>query len=277
MKYPFIHNYMEALMDCDSSLRHTRGCKVCFDQSGGPEFRARSGRVGFKVEYDGQLYALICKTRDDNYTTEATFDDEIYVFNDYDQGDYYKVYFCKLNPTGNSPCCKFEWSAEDNEGLTAVEDAAGMFGYIDGEGRVVIACEYDWVDDFCEGLAVVCKNGYYGCINRHGEVVIPLVYDEASWDGQIGLFGVEKEGLNGFLNREGRVVVPLKYEWRGEFSDGLAMMKRDGYYCYVDRNGDEVIPPLYEDAGTFRNGFAEVVRNGEVYSINTKGEKIIER
>ncbi|HLO36977.1 MAG TPA: WG repeat-containing protein, partial [Lacibacter sp.] len=38
---------------------------------------------------------------------------------------------------------------------------------------------YDYVDEFAFGLAKVSKENKYGYVNTKGELVVPLIYDEA--------------------------------------------------------------------------------------------------
>lgn len=56
-------------------------------------------------------------------------------------------------------------------------------------GQSAWACEipnvngYDYVDCLIEGLATVRQNGKYGFIDKEGNVVIPLQYDDVSFLG----------------------------------------------------------------------------------------------
>ena len=43
--------------------------------------------------------------------------------------------------------------------------------------KKTIPVKYDYTGDFREGLAAVKLNGKYGFINKSGNVVIPLKYD----------------------------------------------------------------------------------------------------
>lgn len=54
---------------------------------------------------------------------------------------------------------------------------AHYFGYIDVTGKYVIAPIYDEAHRFMHGIALVCKNEKYGCIDKNGNVVVDLIYD----------------------------------------------------------------------------------------------------
>ena len=40
--------------------------------------------------------------------------------------------------------------------------------------------EYDWADDFSEGLAKIRKGAQYGFIDSTGKIIIPTIYDHIS-------------------------------------------------------------------------------------------------
>jgi hypothetical protein len=62
---------------------------------------------------------------------------------------------------------------KDDE-LTPIKDPqTGLWGYADGNGKIVIPCEWEDAYEFSEGLARIYKNGGYGFIDRSGTVVIP--------------------------------------------------------------------------------------------------------
>jgi hypothetical protein len=48
----------------------------------------------------------------------------------------------------------------------------GKFGFIDRSGKVVIEPQFDWVEDFSEGLALVSSNGTKGFIDKAGKWVL---------------------------------------------------------------------------------------------------------
>ena len=53
----------------------------------------------------------------------------------------------------------------------------GLGGYINGEGKEIVKCVYDGVNDFSnDGLALVNKNGKYGYIDRTGKEIIECQY-----------------------------------------------------------------------------------------------------
>lgn len=53
-----------------------------------------------------------------------------------------------------------------------------VLGYIDCKGELVIQPEYEDCGSYEDGCAVVMKDQRIGCIDIHGNVVVPFVSDE---------------------------------------------------------------------------------------------------
>lgn len=65
--------------------------------------------------------------------------------------------------------------------------------------------DFDYVYDFEEGLALVVKDGKYGFVNKKGDIVIPLIYDDVC--DFYGVFArVEKDGEIFYINKKGERV-----------------------------------------------------------------------
>lgn len=142
----------------------------------------------------------------------------------------------------------------------------------------VWACEkpqvsgYDIVDCLSEGLAVVKKNGKWGFVDKTGQVVVPLQYDNA-WGFRGGLSVVVSNDKRGFIDKTGKVVVPLQYDSvKKDFSDGrmFAEVKRNGHTYYVSKLGDE-----YTDFGPVSEGLVWVKKDGKYGFIDTTGKVVI--
>ncbi len=84
----------------------------------------------------------------------------------------------------------------------------GVWGFIDRRtGKEAIPCEYDTVELFMNGLAVVSKDKQYGYINESGTVVIPLQYDYAdSFWGEDNKASVRKDNRRFYIDRKGNEI-----------------------------------------------------------------------
>ena len=85
--------------------------------------------------------------------------------------------------------------------------------------------QYDFVDDCVCGLAKVSKDGKFGYVTKSGELVVPLVYDEALTFSE-GRAGVRKGNKWGYLDSTGKVVVEPMYEEVSSFHDSIACVKK---------------------------------------------------
>ncbi|NDV65070.1 WG repeat-containing protein [Bacteroides sp. 224] len=94
-------------------------------------------------------------------------------------------------------------------GRALVERGEKLVMFIDEAGKQAIPLtQYLRVTEFSEGLAVVTdKNRKYGFINVNGEIVLPLIYDDARPFSH-GITLVEYNGKYGLINREGTFIVP---------------------------------------------------------------------
>ena len=89
------------------------------------------------------------------------------------------------------------------------------YGFIDKTGKELTAINYDFVDDFSEGLAAVGAGDKYGFIDKTGKEVIPLQYG--------GIYPREVGETKKYGFYEGKVKVSL-----------------DGREFYIDKSGKEI-------------------------------------
>lgn len=182
------------------------------------------------------------------------------------------------------------------------------WGYISTDKEWAIKAQYDAVSSFGEDspdMAVVIQNGKKGCINRDGEEIIPVIYDEItvnSW----GTVNAVKDGKNKYFDLGGEEIIcpnnqknasfsngsyifeengkygidfkwgkiePI-YEWIGNMDRGIVSAVRDSKYGYITYEG-EIIPCVYEDAHSFIQGKAAVSMNGKWGYINEYNEELI--
>jgi hypothetical protein len=151
------------------------------------------------------------------------------------------------------------------------------WGYIDLDGKVVIAPQYDRVSYFSEGLAAVARGGKAGFIDATGTVVIPFEFERAHPFAS-GRAGVRINGKWGFIDRKGKFVINAQYDNAYSFTaDGLAQVERGrktfrvpatptldriettrGVFGFIDRSGRTVIPFRFAGAYDFSDGLAPV-------------------
>lgn len=140
---------------------------------------------------------------------------------------------------------RFEWACGFSEGLAAVQ-VGEKWGYIDTAGTIVIEPQFKtaMADGFQGGLAAVeveaAFGDRWGFIDRSGKLAIAAEYDYVNSFCE-GLAMVKNGDKHGFIDPTGRVVVPVKYWGASPFSEGLARVeeKNDetGHWGYIDLAG----------------------------------------
>ena len=147
-----------------------------------------------------------------------------------------------------------------SEGLAAVRDIDGIWGFIDTTGNKVITMprEVNEVGNFSEGLC---------------------------W------FRDRDQDLVGFIDRQGKVILSPQWGFAQDFSDGLAavgtaqtfgnMRNITGLTGYIDHSGKLVIPigETHSNIGSesFDSHRAVINKFGEVIIIDQAGNTIVER
>jgi len=119
--------------------------------------------------------------------------------------------------------------------------AGDKMGYVNADGKTVIAPRFHSCGPFVDGLALACEDTQFGYINRTGKFVIPPRFQYAN-DFADGLAGVQlTEGKWGFIDRRGNTVIEPKFDWiYGGFQEGIAQVTVAGRLGYVNKRGDWV-------------------------------------
>jgi hypothetical protein len=149
------------------------------------------------------------------------------------------------------------------------------WGYIDQDGKVAIAPQYDRVSVFSEGLAAVARGGKSGFIDATGTVVIPLEFERAH-PFVNGRAGVQINRKWGFIDRAGKVVITPQFHFVWAYAEGMARIDASGDKCgYIDENGKVIVKPQFEDAEPFTSGIAAVQTKRKWGFIDRTGKFVI--
>lgn len=129
-----------------------------------------------------------------------------------------------------------------------------------------VQSEFDYVDSFSEGRAIVVRMGKCGFIDEQRNVVVPLRYAYARPFSE-GLAAVvtgrwrsktELDGLYGFVDLDGKEVIPCEYEDVNSFSGGIAAVFKNRKWGAIDRRGNMIIKPQFDDSFYFSSDMAVV-------------------
>lgn len=183
-----------------------------------------------------------------------------------------------------------------SEGLISVQKGS-KWGVIDKQGKTILSFQYDLpLGSFHNGLASFSSGGKSGFVNQSGKVVIPANYNfvqdfengyavVANYD-RVSQYG---DMLYGAINSQGKLVVPIKYPYMSNFYDGMACVSDQSYgggkYGFVNTSGALAIPIQYAKAYSFSNGLAVVAMEDERFHeptiqyrygyINNQGKVVI--
>lgn len=166
-----------------------------------------------------------------------------------------------------------------SDGLALVASSDNKIGYIDKSGRYVINPVYRAGTNFSEGYAFVTPvNGFPTCIDKKGEIKFILKQAESVENFSEGLAVVCVNKKYGYVDKEGNIVISPQFDFADSFSEGLAVAGRykgiDTYErsCgYIDKTGTFVISQQFEYAKNFSGGLAAVTDGKKYGYINKKG------
>lgn len=182
----------------------------------------------------------------------------------------------------DTPIKGIDVSAAENptEGLAPVRDKDGKWGFINGNGEVVIPAKFNDVGNFWGGYCWA-KNDQdlIGYINTYGDWVIQPQFKKAKYlDPVSGIAMVVKDRDWCYVNLDGKLTCAGKKEKLYEYSEGLAVKRdpnTDKVGC-IDAKGEWVIEPTLDVIRPFLHGFA-VAKQGKLFGLlNKEGEWVIE-
>ena len=133
---------------------------------------------------------------------------------------------------------RYDWADAFDEGLALVRQN-DLFGLIDKTGREVLAPVYEdirWRSS--NGVIPACgENGAWRLYDREGNVISPNAFDFI-FDFSCGLASVRRENKYGYIDSRGEVVIPLIYDEAYTFSEeGLATAVKNGSTFMIDTEG----------------------------------------
>jgi hypothetical protein len=130
--------------------------------------------------------------------------------------------------------------------LFPVYSCHGGYGLINANGEMIVKPQYQWINDFHEGLAAIETANSWGFIDVTGRVTIKPQFAHAG-DFSEGLAmvansirGDDPKRRVGFIDTTGKLVIPMQFTDAKDFSDGLAAVKQNGQWKYIDKTGNVV-------------------------------------
>ena len=168
------------------------------------------------------------------------------------------------------------------------------WGMIDINENIMMPFTFDWMCFFGNGMEllktetlsngtlsftpesniVVLKDSQYGIIDRQGNIVVPIEYDEITYISN-NLAGIKKGDKWGVVNMERNIVLPIEYDEITYISNNLAGIKKGDKWGVVNMEGSFVIPIEYDSIQKTKAGkYLKVENNGEIFYYDNFGNII---
>ena len=149
--------------------------------------------------------------------------------------------------------------------------------------KIVLPCEYDRLDDWYNGFAILGKNGKFGMIDSNAQIVIPLKYTEIS-EFHSGLARIRDEnGKYGYINPSAQFVIQPMYDHASEFFEKetnreiqTASIELNGKKGLISMEGKTIIPAEMDEIGEFKDGMALCKKNSKYGYLDLTGQWIIQ-
>jgi len=125
--------------------------------------------------------------------------------------------------------------------LFVSENDQGKWGFVDVDGKVVIQHQYEEADCFYMGYSSVVLKGKMGLIDLNGNTIIPFEYDNDLMYFEDGLAVVKKGEKYGYVNLDGEIVIPILYDEAKDCSNGKCEVRKDERWMILDKYGQEII------------------------------------
>lgn len=189
-----------------------------------------------------------------------------------------KEFFILKADGGSTPVANVIDLDSFKEGLAPFRASNKMFGFVDVNGKEIIAPTYKAVGYFVNGLAWA-KNmdGTVGFIDKTGKMVIDAKFLAAKeFDNVVGVARVKLGEEWMYLKKSGETFTVNGATGLGDFSDGLAYAKMGEKVGFVNDKGDWVIDPKFDKVRDFQSGYAAVLVGEKWGVINKKGEFVCE-
>jgi len=188
-----------------------------------------------------------------------------------------EIYFIDKNGNTAIPSKPYRCLGYKDGYFYVRDEQSRAYGVIDTKGNIVIPTKYGTVKELSEGLFAVEKEGYkWGYVNLQGQAPFSNLFDEAQpFSEDFAAVQIEKKW--GYINKQGVLVIPNKFKEAYDFHKGLAFVKSDEGYSVIDKQGNVVSKlPNYEYfRGNFSEGLAVIKQNGKWGYVDVYGNSTL--
>lgn len=116
------------------------------------------------------------------------------------------------------------------------------YGFMNSDGTVVLEPQYQWTNNFNDGLACIVQDQLAGFVNTNFEVKIaPQFWSVSGFRMGFAWYRLSQDDYCGFINMKGEIVIPANYLSAYTFNEDLAwVMFPDSTNGYLNQRGSTV-------------------------------------
>lgn len=172
-----------------------------------------------------------------------------------------------VDSKGVLQACRSKQQIYVNEGLILFSEN-GKYGYMDKDGKPVIAPQFKSTYGFTEGLAPAQdQNGNWGFINKKGVYVIKAEYVSANRfsDGLAivskGKSAFDTEKTTGAIDKTGKIIIPFEKRALSDFKNGSAVAEQSYVSYLIYKDGRTSLACNVNTLANARYGLAALYKN----------------
>lgn len=107
-------------------------------------------------------------------------------------------------------------------------------------------CDYDYIDFFVNGQAVVGLDEKYGTIDRDGNLLMPVAYDKIGLF-ENGAYWYQKDSMSYLYDKDGKLLRVGEY-YNITYKDCLYEVETDNWDMgFLDEEGNMILAPVYHN------------------------------
>jgi len=148
---------------------------------------------------------------------------------------------------------KFDNAEMFSEGLSTVK-VDNKYGLIDENGNYVLTLQpYEYLGSVHNGLASFRANDKYGFVNTAGQEIIKPQFD---WVDEFyeGLCVVRNDngklgsGKHGYIDTTGKIIIDLQFQYATKFENGQAKFELNNLWGTIDKAGQVIEQATHKSA-----------------------------
>ncbi|MGE0568612.1 MAG: WG repeat-containing protein, partial [Bacteroidia bacterium] len=121
-----------------------------------------------------------------------------------------------------------------------------LFGCINQHGDYIIPCELEKMGDFKNSAAYYTKDGKYGFIHIQNNYTAPALFDWLSNFDEKGIAVFKMNNRFGLINSKGQKLCDANYDQLLRISDSLYLAVVNNKYGFISHSGCEILAVEYD-------------------------------